>query len=61
MSSKEHDAYMSQPRTGLKRQEMTTLHIQNGNLRKTTVTRVFFNNGEYLDSESTETICNATE
>jgi hypothetical protein len=57
----ENNLHLDQPRTGLKRQEFHSYYIEGGHLRKETIVRVYFNNGEYMDSNSTETICHATK
>ena len=56
----ENNKHLDQHRDGLKRQEFHSFEVKNGRLRKETITRVFFDNGEYVDSTSTETICNAS-
>ena len=56
----DNNKHLDQPRKGLKRQEFISFEVTDGYLRKETITRVFFNNGEYMDSVSTETVCNAS-
>ena len=57
----ENNKHLDQYRDGLKRQEFHSFYIKDGSLRKETITRVYFSNGEYVDSNSTETICNASK
>ena len=56
----ENNLHLDQPRLGLKRQEFYSYYVEGEYLRKETIVRVYFNNGEYVDSNSTETICHAT-
>jgi len=53
----QNNLHLDQPREGLKRQEFHSFEIKDGSLRKETIVRTFFNNGEYIDSNSSETIC----
>ena len=43
-----------------KRQEFHSFEVKGGYLRKDTIVRTFFSNGEYIDSNSSETVCNAS-
>tara|TARA_R110000796_G_scaffold183534_1_gene300133 strand:- start:284 stop:478 length:195 start_codon:yes stop_codon:yes gene_type:complete len=56
----ENNRHLEQYRLGLKRQEFTSFEVKGNYLRKETITRIFFDSGEYTDTISTETICNAT-
>jgi|11_taG_2_1085331.scaffolds.fasta_scaffold09133_5 hypothetical protein len=58
---KEFDQYMDQWSEGMKHQQRITMKVKDNYLVKETVTRVFFKNGEYIDSFSSETICNASK
>ena len=57
----ENNLHLDQPRLGLKRQEFYSYYVEGEYLRKETIVRVYFNNGEYVDSNSTETICHASK
>ena len=56
----ENNRHLEQHRDGLKRQEFHSFEVKGGMLRKETIIRTFLSNGEYIDSNSSETICNAT-
>lgn len=56
----ENNKHLDQHRDGLKRQEFHSFEIKDGSLRKETIVRTYFSNGEYIDSNSSETICNAS-
>jgi hypothetical protein len=55
----ENNRHLEQPRPGLKRQEFVSFEVKGDYLRKETITRIYYNNSEYTDTTSTETICNA--
>jgi hypothetical protein len=40
---------------------LETIFVEGGQVKRETVKRQFFSNGEYMDSESIEIICNATK
>jgi hypothetical protein len=52
----EHNTHLDQYRDGLVRQEFICYTKTNNRLRKETVVRTYYTNGEYTDSSTTETI-----
>lgn len=61
MNSDHWDTKLNQPDGKIKTQRLETIYVEGGQVKRDTVTRTFFNNGEYTDSESCEIICNATK
>lgn len=49
------------PRPGLKTCRHISYEIKNGKMCKETITRTYFLNGEYNDSQCVEVICDATD
>jgi len=56
----ENNRHLEQYKPGLKRQEFHSFYTQGAYLRKETIIRVYFDSGEYTDTTSNETICNAS-
>ncbi len=61
INSEHWDTVLSQPDGSIKTQKLETITVKNGKVIRETVKRQFFANGEYMDSESTEVICDAAE
>ena len=61
MNSDHWDTKLDQPDGQIKTQRLETIFVEGGQVKRETVTRTFFSNREYMDSESIEIICNATK
>jgi hypothetical protein len=61
INSDHWDTKLDQPDGHIKSQRLETISVVNGKLRRETVVRSFFANGDYMDSESSEVICDAAE
>jgi len=57
----EHNTHLDQWRQGLLRQEFHSYEQIDGHLRKHTVVRTYYSNGEYSDRTSIETIDHAKQ
>lgn len=57
----EHNKHLSQHTPGMKRQEHSSFYIRDNKLVKSTIIRTYFNNGDYVDSRTSEIICNTAE
>ena len=58
INSDHWDTKLDQPDGKIKTQRLETISVVDGRVTRETVTRTYFNNGEYMDSESVEIICN---
>ena len=56
----ENNKHLDQYRPGLKRQEFCSYEIKGKWLHKETIVRTYFKSGDYVDSVSSETICNGS-
>ena len=61
MNSDHWDTKLDQPDGQIKTQRLETIFVEGGQVKRETVTRTFFSNREYMDSESIEIICNASK
>ena len=61
INSDHWDTKLDLPDGKIKTQRLETIFVEGGQVKRETVTRHFFSNGEYMDSESCEIICNATK
>lgn len=61
INSDHWDTKLDQPNGKIKTQRLETIYVEGGQVKRDTVTRTFFSNGEYMDSESCEIICNASK
>ena len=61
INSDHWDTKLDQPDGKIKTQRLETIFVEGGQVKRETVTRQFFGNGGYMDSESIEIICNATK
>jgi|13_taG_2_1085334.scaffolds.fasta_scaffold32769_2 hypothetical protein len=61
INSDHWDTKLDQPDGKIKTQRLETISVVDGKLRRETVVRLFFANGDYMDSESSEVICDAAE
>jgi len=53
-----HNTHLDQHRDGLVRQEFVSFEWKGEYLRKETITRVYYNSGQYTDTSTSETINN---
>ena len=59
INSDHWDTKLDQPDGHIKSQKLETITVKNGKVIRETVKRQFFSNGDYMDSESSEVICDA--
>ena len=58
INSSHWDTKLDQPDGKIKTQRLETISVVDGKVIRETVTRTFFDSGEYMDSESSEIIHN---
>ena len=58
INSDHWDTKLDQPDGKIKTQRLETISVVDGRVTRETVTRTYFANGNYMDSESVEVICN---
>lgn len=61
INSDHWDTKLDQPDGNIKTQRLETITVKRGKVYRETVVRNFFANGDYMDSESSEVICDAAE
>jgi hypothetical protein len=57
INSDKWDEKLNQPDGKIKAQKLETIFVDGEQVKRETVTRTFFKNGEYVDSETIEIIC----
>ncbi len=61
INSDKWDQHLYQPEEGLFCQTLETIKRRHDKIVRHTVKRTYFDSGEYMDSELTEIICDATK
>lgn len=61
INSDHWDTKLDQPDGKIKTQRLETISVVDGRVTRETVTRTFFDNSDYMDSESVEVIHNASK